>query len=645
MKVLFDLSSLILEDTEDLQDTGIFGSVYADEYVGAEADFNNLETTMSVIPILTTRIHKDHPKAQIIRERRTNHKDFQNCLFACFLSQMEPKKVTQALDDKIWVEAMQEELLQFKLLNVWTLVDLPHGKKVIAIRLFLAFASFMGFTVYQMDVKSAFLYGTIEEEKFGFSNVKTTTTLMETNKPLLQDTAGTDMDVYLYKFPILKPKSFSKLCKKRIFRYLKGQPTLGLWYPKDLPMDLIAYSDSNYAGASIDIKSTTREYIVASNCCGQVSVFDCKHWEAHDVYYALKYDWKDLLHQTKSVKHIGKSKEVGTLRSMAPITHESSSPKCSRTWTDEGSVSLNELMDLVTQLTNKVGGLENELKNTKKVYGTTITKLAKRVKKLEIQVKTGKASRRTKIVLSEDEAVEEDSSKQGRILLPVTLPSVSTSTKLLGSLVYSKGVKRIRKIKVKGNHDLKNESVKRIQEARAEERLAGKKEVVTEVDTAHVIDWNDPSVIRYHALQNRPRSIAELWDQIHSFMPMDSEEEVPRLKREGQDVEIKPVKRQRTEEVLESVQKQTNEEPKTDELSQEQLNQMVIRCDNGTEFKNKEMNQFCERKGIKIEFSVARTPQQNEVDERKNITLIEAARIMLADSKLPTTFYYGLEAD
>ncbi|GJW39781.1 putative ribonuclease H-like domain-containing protein [Tanacetum coccineum] len=126
---------------------------------------------------------------------------------------MEPKKVTQALDDESWVEAMQEELLQFKLLNVWTLVDLPHGKKAIgtkwvfrnkrdqrgivvrnkarlvaqgyrqeegvdydevfapvarieAIRLFFAFASYMDFTVYQMDVKSAFLYGTIEEEVY-----------------------------------------------------------------------------------------------------------------------------------------------------------------------------------------------------------------------------------------------------------------------------------------------------------------------------------------------------------------------------------------------------------------------------------------------------------------------------------------------
>nr|GEZ60597.1 ribonuclease H-like domain-containing protein [Tanacetum cinerariifolium] len=65
-------------------------------------------------------------------------------------------------------------------------------------------------------------------------------------------------------------------------------------------------------------------------------------------------------------------------------------------------------------------------------------------------------------------------------------------------------------------------------------------------------------------------------------------------------------------------------------------------CDNKTEFKNREMNQFCQMKGIKIEFSVARTPQQNEVVERKNRTLIEVARTMLSDLLLPTTF--GAEA-
>ncbi|GKC99021.1 putative ribonuclease H-like domain-containing protein, partial [Tanacetum coccineum] len=65
----------------------------------------------------------------------------------------------------------------------------------------------------------------------------------------------------------------------------------------------------------------------------------------------------------------------------------------------------------------------------------------------------------------------------------------------------------------------------------------------------------------------------------------------------------------------------------------------VIRCDNGIEFKNREMNQFCEIKGILRQFSIARTPQQNGVAERRNMTLIEAARTMLADLKLPTTFW------
>ncbi|GKF69744.1 putative ribonuclease H-like domain-containing protein, partial [Tanacetum coccineum] len=65
----------------------------------------------------------------------------------------------------------------------------------------------------------------------------------------------------------------------------------------------------------------------------------------------------------------------------------------------------------------------------------------------------------------------------------------------------------------------------------------------------------------------------------------------------------------------------------------------VIRYDNGIEFKNSEMNQFCEIKGILRQFSVARTPQQNGVDKRRNRTLIEAATTILANYKLPTNFW------
>ncbi|GKF79209.1 putative ribonuclease H-like domain-containing protein, partial [Tanacetum coccineum] len=65
----------------------------------------------------------------------------------------------------------------------------------------------------------------------------------------------------------------------------------------------------------------------------------------------------------------------------------------------------------------------------------------------------------------------------------------------------------------------------------------------------------------------------------------------------------------------------------------------VIRYDNETEFKNREMNQFCDMKGILRQYSIAKTPQQNKVAKMRNKTLIEAARTMLADSKLPTTFW------
>nr|GEV48476.1 hypothetical protein [Tanacetum cinerariifolium] len=160
---------------------------YSDhENIGAEADFNNLETSITVSPIPTPRTNKDHPVAQIIGD-----------LSLTTQTRKEPKRVHQALKDLSWIEAMQEELLQFKMQKVWIFVDLPHGKRAIgtkwvyrnkndergivvrnkarlvaqghtqeegidyeevfalvarieAIRLFLAYASFIGFMVYQM---------------------------------------------------------------------------------------------------------------------------------------------------------------------------------------------------------------------------------------------------------------------------------------------------------------------------------------------------------------------------------------------------------------------------------------------------------------------------------------------------------------
>ncbi|KAI3672709.1 hypothetical protein L6452_38806 [Arctium lappa] len=450
----------------------------ATENTSVELNDSNLEVGLNEEPSHNTRIHKNHPPQLL-----------------------EPKKAHDAMKESSWIEAMQEELLQFKLQDVWDLVDLPKGQRAIgtkwvfrnkkdergivirnkarlvaqgytqeegidndevfapvarieAIRLFLAYASYMKFKAYQMDVKSAFLYGSIEEEvyvcqppgfenpshpdrvyklkkalyglhqaprawydtlssyllengfergvidktlfikrkkkdillvqiyvddiifgstrdnmckefeelmhqrfkmssmgeltfflglqvqqksdgificqskyvqdiltKFGFSDSKPGSTPMETHKQITADLEGEDMDVHHYRsmigslmyltasrpdimFPVcvcarfqVRPKQSHYQAVKRIFKYLKGQPRLGLWYPHDSSFDLLAYSDSDLGGANLDRKSTfggcqflgarlvswqcekqttvststtKAEYIAATSCCSQV---------------------------------------------------------------------------------------------------------------------------------------------------------------------------------------------------------------------------------------------------------------------------------------------------------------------------------------------------------------------------------------
>nr|GEV56484.1 putative ribonuclease H-like domain-containing protein [Tanacetum cinerariifolium] len=388
-----------------------------------EVDMSNISTTYLVSSILNTRIHKDHSLDHVIGDVQSGvqtrrmtktknkqgfisavyeekaHEDLHTCLFTCFLSQEEPKKGytrEEGIDyDKVFAPVARIE----------------------AIRLFLAYALFKDFIVYQMDVKSSYLYGKIEEEvyvcqpqgfedpefsnrvykvekalygqhqaprdwyetlstylldngfhrgqidktlfikrfkgdillvqvyvddiifrstrkemctefekmmhkkfqmssmgelifflglqvtqkdngifisqykyvdeimkKFGFSTVKIASTPIETSKPLLKDAEAKDVDVHLYRSMIgslmyltssrpdimfvvyacarfqVTPKVSHLHAVKRIFRYLKGQPKLGLWYPKDSTFDLEAYTDSDYTGASLDRKSTTGDF-------------------------------------------------------------------------------------------------------------------------------------------------------------------------------------------------------------------------------------------------------------------------------------------------------------------------------------------------------------------------------------------------
>ncbi|GKA76377.1 putative ribonuclease H-like domain-containing protein [Tanacetum coccineum] len=158
-------------------------------------------------------------------------------------------------------------------------------------------------------------------KKFDLVNVKAAITPMETKVPLTKDEEAIDVDVHLYRSMIgslmyltasrpdimyavcvcsrfqVTPKTSHLNAVKRIFKYLKGKPNLGLWYPRESPFDLEAFSDSDYGGSNLDRKSTTggcqflgqrliswqckkqtivatstteAEYVAAANCCGQV---------------------------------------------------------------------------------------------------------------------------------------------------------------------------------------------------------------------------------------------------------------------------------------------------------------------------------------------------------------------------------------
>ncbi|GJV44112.1 putative ribonuclease H-like domain-containing protein [Tanacetum coccineum] len=488
----------------DQLSSGIFtSSSYDDDF---SATLTNLAPVVDVNPVPTRRVNTIHPQSQILGDlaspvltrsraqkskfgesafigyiqdqQRTNHTDQLHCLFGCFLSQLEPTSIAKALEDPDWVAAMQEEMQQFinqqrdargiVVRNKARLVAQGHRQeegidydevfapvaRIEAIRLFLAFASYMGFLVYQMDVKSAFLYGEIEEEvyvtqpkgfedpyfpkhvyrvvkalyglhqaprawyarlsafllqhnyrrgtidktlfikkdsrdillvqvyvddiifgstnkawceefevlmkgefemsamgemsfflglqvkqlpdgifisqdkyvkdmltKFDMESVRTATTPYEAAKTKLKDEADPPVNVHLYRSMIgslmyltasrpdimfavsacsrhqVTPLTSHLNAVKKIFKYLKGQPKLGLWYPKDSPFQLEAYSDSDYAGSHGDRKSTTggcqflgrrliswqckkqtivatssteAEYVAAASCCAQV---------------------------------------------------------------------------------------------------------------------------------------------------------------------------------------------------------------------------------------------------------------------------------------------------------------------------------------------------------------------------------------
>ncbi|GJY18202.1 putative ribonuclease H-like domain-containing protein [Tanacetum coccineum] len=271
-------------------------------------------------------------------------------------------------------------------------------------------------------------------KKFDFATVKTASTPMEPNKALIKDEEADSVDVHLYRSMIgslmyltasrprhivylfvacacvqVTPKMSHLHAVKRIFRYLKGQPKLGLWYPRDSPFDLEAFSNSDYAGASLDRKSTTGEYVAAANCYGQV----LRNHRSERVLE--KPNEPPLPEGHTSGSGEGSMEHTFELMDTVPPTpHDSPLTGGYTPRSDEGRLKLKELMAICTKLSKQVLDLEKE----KDAQAVEILKLKQRVKKLERKRKSSISHLRRRIYRqvesSDDDLDEEDASKQGR---------------------------------------------------------------------------------------------------------------------------------------------------------------------------------------------------------------------------------------
>ncbi|GJS17745.1 putative ribonuclease H-like domain-containing protein [Tanacetum coccineum] len=386
-------------------------STHATRLNEVDANLSNMETTIQVSPTPTLRIHKDHPKNQIIGHvdtpaltrhksknvdeqsflaiihQKTNPDLLQLCLFLAFIFQEEPKKIFEALKDSSWPPGFQDPQFPHKVYKVvkamyglhqapraWygtlskylldngfqrgtidqTLFIRKHKGEFLLVQVYVddiifgssnpklcrEFEALMHdkFKMSAMGELSFFLGLQVLQKKdgiflsqdkyvgdilkkFGFSDLRSANTPMDREHPWGKDGTGKDVDLHLYRSMIgslmylttsrpdimfavctcakhqVTPKECHLHAVKRIFRYLKGHPKLGLWYPKESPFDLVAYSDSDYGGASQDRKSTTggcqflgrrliswqckkqtivatstteAEYVAAASGCGQV---------------------------------------------------------------------------------------------------------------------------------------------------------------------------------------------------------------------------------------------------------------------------------------------------------------------------------------------------------------------------------------
>ncbi|GJR66106.1 ribonuclease H-like domain-containing protein [Tanacetum coccineum] len=227
------------------------------------------------------------------------HEDLHTCLFACFLSQEEPKKSIGTkwvyknkkdergivIRNKARLVAQgytQEEGIDYDEFpdRVYKVEKALYGLHQAPRAWYETLSTYLldngfqrGLQVTQKDDGIFISQDKYVDEilkKFGFLTLKTASTPMETSKPLLKDAEAEDVDVHLYKSMIGSLKYLTASRPDIMFAVLSTTLNWAIKYPKDSPFDLKAYTDSDYAGASLDRKSITAEYVVAASCCRQV---------------------------------------------------------------------------------------------------------------------------------------------------------------------------------------------------------------------------------------------------------------------------------------------------------------------------------------------------------------------------------------
>nr|GEY60011.1 hypothetical protein [Tanacetum cinerariifolium] len=351
-------------------------SSYDDE--GVITDFNNLETNVNISPTPTIRIHTIHPKTQVLGDpmsavqirRKMNKNSEAHALMKVGLMLCKRNSCSSKFR-RVYV-TQPPGFVDPKFPNkVYKVVKALYGLHQAPKAWYATLSTFLEKSRYRrgaidktfyikQDKKDIMLvqfyvddiiFGSTKKswcdefEELIKNSVKTASTPIETQKPLVKDEEAVDVDVHIYRSMIgslmyltasrpgimfavcacsrfyVTPKASHLQAVKRIFRYLKGQPKLGLWYPKVLSFDLKSYSDSDYLGANLDKKYTTRgcqflgrrlislqckkqtivatstteaEYVADAHCCGQNPVFHSKtkHIEIHSHFIKDAYEKK-----------------------------------------------------------------------------------------------------------------------------------------------------------------------------------------------------------------------------------------------------------------------------------------------------------------------------------------------------------------